>query len=1005
MSEVKRTTEGNKFLVEYLDSPADVSTEYYKNVHRVVKLQNGLTVLLISGLEKLNYEDMSYKDYEEGSSTVKQLNSDIRKAFCGLCVQVGSFNDPPEVPGLAHLLQRMVFMGSEKYPKENGFNEFISRHGGTIDGATDCEHTRFYFDISEKHLLPAFDRFVQFFIGPLMKRDAITREREVIQREFQWDSSSDKNRKEQLLSFLARTGHPPSKFLRSNLTTLHNDIDDDKLYEELHKFRKCHYSAHRMMLAIQASLSLDTLQLLVTNFFSDIPSNWLSSDDFTEFKDGVSFNTDIFQKLYKVKTIKSISQLHVTWALPSINSYRSKLYKYISWIFEHKGNGSLTGYLRKKMWIFDLFCGICDNDNGFGYNSMYVLFEIVVELSHEGEQNLKDILDAIFSFINLVRKAGPQERIYDEIYKFEEINFRFFITHDDVFDLCKDMHFYPSRDYITGKHIYFEYNPEAIQNCLDLMVPETANIMIFNNDLELNIVESRLKINYTDFELRQEWIERWKSIEPLSDFHLPLRNELSTNYFTLIPVSAEVSKYPITIYNDHMSQIWYHPKFYWPMCHINFNFISPLMLQTPKTAALLQMYCNVIKFLLLEGFYPAVMNGFDYNIDVNEEATGITIQTSWFRESLPNILMDIAECINALVYVSQDLFKIIKIQQFMAYYNKFIEPEELIDDVILWILKCRYSTYIQKYNVLRSIKLENFRDFAKFFTDNLYIQCLVQGNITKDFTINIIQRFIKNINCGSLNNTIWPSGITEISRGTSYCKLKNINRTDVNSIVTNYYQVGIASNELSMLIELMLMIMKEPLMNQLRTQKQFNYVSCNFRDINGMLGYSITVYTQADKFTTESVDQQIEEFLNSFKIVLEQFSEKELDDVKEGLRILKQHNDSKSLKNEIKRNWSEIMKQQYMFDRCEKEALALENININKLREWFGRHRQNGNSFRKLSVHVVGTDSKETAVKAKNREAAYFFWEYILNDMQHMSATDHRIIDIEAYKKGRVVYP
>lgn len=66
--------------------------------------------------------------------------------------------------------------------QENGFNEFISRHGGTIDGATDCEHTRFYFDISEKHLLPAFDRFVQFFIGPLMKRDAITREREVIQR-------------------------------------------------------------------------------------------------------------------------------------------------------------------------------------------------------------------------------------------------------------------------------------------------------------------------------------------------------------------------------------------------------------------------------------------------------------------------------------------------------------------------------------------------------------------------------------------------------------------------------------------------------------------------------------------------------------------------------------------------------------------------------------------------------------------------------------------------------
>jgi len=31
-------------------------------------------------------------------------------------VGVGSFSDPPEVPGLAHFLQRMIFMESEKYP-------------------------------------------------------------------------------------------------------------------------------------------------------------------------------------------------------------------------------------------------------------------------------------------------------------------------------------------------------------------------------------------------------------------------------------------------------------------------------------------------------------------------------------------------------------------------------------------------------------------------------------------------------------------------------------------------------------------------------------------------------------------------------------------------------------------------------------------------------------------------------------------------------------------------
>jgi len=178
--------------------------------------------------------------------------------------------------------------------------------------------------------------------------------------------------------------------------------------------------------------------------------------------------------------------------------------------------------------------------------------------------------------------------------------------------------------------------------------------------------------------------------------------------------------------------------------------------------------------------------------------------------------------------------------------------------------------------------------------------------------------------------------------------------------------------------------MKESLMNYLQTQENLSYVSCDFRDINGILGYSITVYTQADKCTTEYVDQRIEEFLNSFRIVLEQFSEKKLDDVKEGLRTSKQHDDAEILKNRVNRDWSEITKQKYMFDRCEKETLAIENININKLREFFRRHTLNGSSFRKLSVHVVGTP-KEVAVSKQIiflikllSLSKYFFLYYII---------------------------
>jgi len=93
-------------------------------------------------------------------------------------------------------------------------------------------------------------------------------------------------------------------------------------------------------------------------------------------------------------------------------------------IIEHKGNGSLTRYLRKKTWALNLFCGNCDNDNSFGYNSMYALFEIIVELTQEGLKHQQNILEAIFSFIKLVKRMGPQESIYNEIYKIRKDNFR-----------------------------------------------------------------------------------------------------------------------------------------------------------------------------------------------------------------------------------------------------------------------------------------------------------------------------------------------------------------------------------------------------------------------------------------------------------------------------------------------------------------------------------------------------------------------------------------------------
>ena len=52
------------------------------------------------------------------------------RAAASLTVLRGYYHEPREYPGLAHFLEHMLFIGTEKYPEVDGYQQFISAHGG-----------------------------------------------------------------------------------------------------------------------------------------------------------------------------------------------------------------------------------------------------------------------------------------------------------------------------------------------------------------------------------------------------------------------------------------------------------------------------------------------------------------------------------------------------------------------------------------------------------------------------------------------------------------------------------------------------------------------------------------------------------------------------------------------------------------------------------------------------------------------------------------------------------
>ena len=140
-----------------VEAAAPVQSPNDRFAYRLVTLENGLQTLLVS-------------------------NPDTPKAAASLDVLVGSGDNPENRGGLAHFLEHMLFLGTEKYPDPAEYERFITEHGGSRNAYTSFEHTNYFFDVDAEHLDGALDRFAQFFVAPNLDAAYVERERNAVFR-------------------------------------------------------------------------------------------------------------------------------------------------------------------------------------------------------------------------------------------------------------------------------------------------------------------------------------------------------------------------------------------------------------------------------------------------------------------------------------------------------------------------------------------------------------------------------------------------------------------------------------------------------------------------------------------------------------------------------------------------------------------------------------------------------------------------------------------------------
>ena len=378
-------------------------------------------------------------------------------------------------------------MGSEKFPKENDFDQFIKNRNGFDNAMTECEHTIFYFKIGDEHLTGALDRFSQFFIAPLMSIDSMEREMKAVESEFQNDVNSDVYRINQLFATMARQGHPAANFTWGNLKTLKDGIKKEDLHSVVHEFRRKFYKSNRMNLCIQSSLEIDEVEKMVIKYFGDVKPEYgtifktISVDPFVDV-----FKTDFYNKVFYVKSKAKKRKMFVTFLIPSKDvDYKNKSLEYLAFLINYEGRDSLTSYFKKSALALNVSAKV--GNRNFEGNSMFTFFTIEVSLTRYGYEEMARVVDAIFSFLFIIKMTPIEE--HKEIFsEFKEIRDTLFnyrnekSSFENVQDLALNMRYFKDEDIVVGKEICPEFNEEILKNLIERINERRFNLMILSDN-------------------------------------------------------------------------------------------------------------------------------------------------------------------------------------------------------------------------------------------------------------------------------------------------------------------------------------------------------------------------------------------------------------------------------------------------------------------------------------------------------------------------------------------
>ncbi|WP_010607026.1 insulinase family protein [Pseudoalteromonas maricaloris] len=823
-------------------------------------------------------DDRSYDELvlENGLRVVVVSDPSISEAAVSLTVGVGQYHDPESYQGLAHFLEHMIFQGSKAYPKPNALKDFISKHGGQYNAATELQMTSYFFSLPQDKFDTALTMLSDAIVNPLFDKENIDNEINAVDQEWQRLRQQDSFVINRTAAVTVNPEHPIRKFGAGNKASLKSKSNKNDLYAAMANFYKQYYSANLMTVTLVGGESTGELKSLAKKHFAKIKNLQveppiISTPVFTEATLGQEI---------KLQTKVATDLLLLQFPLSSnFANWQFKPNAYIQMLLASQEPGSLAATLTEQGLIEMMLPMLIPNSYGVEGTAL-----VQFMLTEKGKIHQEKIVAAFFDYVELIKETGITEGYAAELKQMLNGQFESYQKPPALhlaMQFSRMMQTVPARDILHFDTYFKGFNSAVIRESLSNLTLEKARIWHISDDEKTGTSLQYAQGSY--------------HVAPLSDSAKKSYADSGLNFKLHSPsVEEEVATQLVKQSNELPSQVvaskgisaWLKNSEHFTQRQgvLGISIESAVLNQDVKNHTMLNLL-NVMMIRELQRLGTRAQQRHQINLMAMQNAQGnlaITLsgktgKQDYYAEQLFKEItgMEISESRleAAKKLYLESLENLDKLP--LAYQSELHFGRQVKTEAMLWTTE----------QVIAQLKQVNTKELASFhnkLVSNTYIDIFAFGGYDQADVQSLAYKVRETF--GPTSQTQKPQITTKYAPQKGYMT----NDKQRSSLDNVYYRESYIYAEKSAPTYAALMVLNQffnsSIFNTLRTEKQMAYaVGSKAFKVHDYPAFSL--FIESANTSLPKIKSEFDNFIMSFYQGLEKMDEKEFEVVKDGLLV------------------------------------------------------------------------------------------------------------------------